>query len=201
MISPAAPFDRPAASPSLQVERASGLLCGVRQVPSPNCDDRPAGMAIDLIVIHCISLPPGQFGGPWIEALFTNTLNPDAHPYFQIIKDLRVSAHLLIQRGGELIQFVPFHRRAWQAGWSAFGGRAGCNDFAIGIELEGRNDVAYTDLQYLYLATVVKALIQAYPTITPERIVGHADIAPGRKTDPGCAFDWRRLREALGESE
>jgi AmpD protein len=156
-------------------------------------------MAIDLLVIHNISLPPGQFDGPWIDALFTNTLDPAIHPYFREILGFRVSAHLLIRRAGELIQYVPFHRRAWHAGRSSFAGRENCNDFSIGIELEGSDEVAYTDLQYQRLREIIKALRQTYPAITGERITGHSNIAPGRKTDPGSAFDWARLRGALEE--
>jgi AmpD protein len=184
----------------VKVDREKGLLCGVRLVLSPNCDERPAGAAIDLIVIHCISLPPGQFGGPWIEALFTNALDPNAHPYFREIQDSRVSAHLLIRRDGEITQYVPFQRRAWHAGQSSFAGRRGCNDFAIGIELEGSNEIAYTDFQYHQLTKIIAALMYTYSDIIPERIVGHADIAPGRKTDPGSAFHWQRLRSSLGEN-
>jgi len=199
MILPPAPSNSPlpAGSSALAVDREKGLLAGVRLVPSPNCDDRPPGMAIDLLVIHNISLPPGQFDGPWIDALFTNTLDPAIHPYFREIQGFRVSAHLLIRRAGELIQYVPFHRRAWHAGRSSFAGRENCNDFSIGIELEGSDEVAYTDLQYQRLREIIKALRQTYPAITGERITGHSNIAPGRKTDPGSAFDWARLRGAL----
>jgi AmpD protein len=184
----------------VKVDREKGLLRGVRQILSPNCDERPAGAAIDLIVIHCISLPPRQFGGPWIEALFTNTLDPNAHPYFREIQDSRVSAHLLIRRDGEITQYVPFQRRAWHAGQSSFAGQRGCNDFAIGIELEGSNEIAYTDFQYHQLTEIIATLMYTYPDIIPERIVGHADIAPGRKTDPGSAFNWQRLRGSLAKN-
>jgi len=179
------------------IEPASGLLPDARQLPSPNCDDRPPGTVIELVVIHCISLPPGQFGGPWIDALFTNTLDPAAHPFFQTIAHLRVSAHVLIRRNGELAQYVPFSRRAWHAGPSVFQGRAACNDFSVGIELEGADEIPYTGVQYERLAALIDALWRVYPAITPARVVGHADIAPGRKTDPGPAFDWPRLRCAL----
>ncbi|RUQ33768.1 MAG: 1,6-anhydro-N-acetylmuramyl-L-alanine amidase AmpD [Candidatus Competibacteraceae bacterium] len=182
----------------MRVDPVTGLLDAARYLPSPNCDERPAGMDIDLIVIHGISLPPGQFGGPWIDALFTNTLDPAAHPYFQTIASLRVSAHLLIRRDGDLTQYTPFQRRAWHAGVSEYAGRSRCNDFGIGIELEGVDRVPYTDHQYQRLAAVIPALRQAYPAIHPERLAGHADIAPGRKTDPGPAFDWVRLRRLLG---
>ena len=183
----------------MRVDRTSGLLDAATPRLSPHCDERPPGAAIDLLVIHGISLPPGQFGGTWIDALFTNTLDPTAHPYFQTIAGLRVSAHLLIRRDGELLQYVPFHRRAWHAGASCFAGRSRCNDFSIGVELEGTDDRPYDDRQYDRLATVIAALRQAYAALTPDRLVGHADIAPGRKTDPGPAFDWRRLRRLLGE--
>jgi AmpD protein len=143
-------------------------------------------------------LPPGEFGGPWIDALFSNTLNPAAHLFFQEISALKVSAHLLIRRDGELVQYVPFHRRAWHAGRSAFQGRERCNDFSIGVELEGADHVPYRDIQYECLKEVIMALKGAYPAITPERITGHAAIAPGRKSDPGPAFDWVRLWGLLG---
>lgn len=166
-------------------------------MPSPNCDDRPPDTIIDLIVIHGISLPPAEFGGPWIDALFTNTLDPAVHPFFRQIQGLQVSAHLLIRRDAEIVQYVPFQRRAWHAGRSSFRGRERCNDFSIGIELEGADTILFTDSQYRCLAEVITILQRTYPAITPERITGHADIAPGRKSDPGPAFDWRRLRALL----
>ncbi len=178
---------------SLQVDRQTGLILPARQVASPNWDERPAGAEIDLIVIHGISLPPGEYGGPWIDALFTNTLNPDAHPYFAEIHQLRVSSHLLIRRDGELVQYVPFHRRAWHAGVSQYEGRERCNDFSIGIELEGTDEEPYEAVQYARLAEVIAALEQAYPGIDRQRLAGHSDIAPGRKTDPGPAFHWPQL--------
>ena len=184
----------------MRIERASGLLDAARQRPSPNRDDRPAGLGVDLIVVHGISLPPGEFGGPWIDALFTNALDPDAHPSFQAIAGLRVSAHLLIRRDGELVQYVPFHRRAWHAGESHYAGRSRCNDFSVGLELEGADHLPYDDRQYPRLAAVIAALRTIYPTLTPDRLAGHADIAPGRKTDPGPAFDWARLRRLLGDA-
>jgi len=156
-------------------------------------------MAIDLLVLHNISLPPGEFGGPWIDQLFLNRLDPAAHPYFAEIAHLRVSAHLLIRRDGSLTQYVPFHRRAWHAGVSSFQGREGCNDFSIGIELEGSDHQPFAPAQYEVLAPVVAALRSAYPAITPDRIVGHSDIAPGRKSDPGPCFDWQRLRGMLAD--
>ena len=179
------------------VDTASGLISGARFVPSPHCDDRPPGAAVELLVIHGISLPPGEFGGPWIERLFLGTLPVDAHPYFAGIVALKVASHVLIRRDGELLQFVPFRRRAWHAGVSRFQGREACNDFSIGVEVEGTDDVPYEPVQYTRLAAVTLALMQAYPGITPAHIVGHSDIAPGRKTDPGPAFDWARYRDVL----
>ncbi|MBS1221904.1 MAG: N-acetylmuramyl-L-alanine amidase, negative regulator of AmpC, AmpD [Proteobacteria bacterium] len=184
----------------MRIDRTTGLLDAARQRPSPNHDERPEGVVVDLIVVHGISLPPGEFGGPWIEALFTNALDPAAHPYFQAIVGLRVSAHLLIRRSGELVQYVPFHRRAWHAGASCFAGRPCCNDFSIGIELEGADQVPYDDRQYARLATVILALHAAYPPLACGWLAGHADIAPGRKTDPGPAFDWARLHRLLGDA-
>lgn len=176
---------------------ASGRLHGVRYVASPNCDQRPDPADISLLVIHSISLPPQHYGGPWIEQLFTNRLDAAAHPYFEAVKDLRVSAHLLIRRRGGIVQFVPFVRRAWHAGLSRHEGRERCNDFSIGIELEGDDARPFTERQYQKLTAVTRLLLAAYPRITPARIVGHSEIAPGRKTDPGPRFDWRRLRESL----
>jgi AmpD protein len=181
----------------MRLDPSTGLLDGARQAPSPNCDARPANCDIDLLVIHNISLPPGEFGGPHIESLFLNALDPKAHPYFADICGMKVSAHLLIRRGGEILQFVPLHLRAWHAGESCFEGRTVCNDFSIGIELEGSDDHPYEREQYAALAEVARTLMAAYPGITPERIVGHSDIAPGRKTDPGPSFDWERLRSLL----
>lgn len=181
----------------MRVDLATGLLKVARQRLSPNSDERPEGVVADLIVIHGISLPPGEFGGPWIDALFMNQLDPAAHPYFAAIAELRVSAHVLIRRDGELVQYVPFQRRAWHAGASIYADRPRCNDFSIGIELEGADLTPYDDRQYPVLAAVIRALWAAYPTITPDRLAGHADIAPGRKTDPGPAFDWARLRSGL----
>lgn len=176
---------------------ASGWLPSARQVASPNCDERPDPADISLLVIHAISLPPDRYGGPWIEQLFTNQLDPTAHPYFETIKDLRVSAHLLIRRRGGVVQFVPFARRAWHAGASRHDGRERCNDFSIGIELEGSDTRAFTDRQYQQLIAVTRALLAAYPRLSRTAIVGHSDIAPGRKTDPGPYFDWTRYRAAL----
>jgi len=169
----------------------------VQQCPSPNHDKRPADTIIDLLVIHSISLPPGEFGGPWIDDFFLNRLDPSANPYFQGIYQLRVASHLLIRRDGEIIQYVPLPSRAWHAGQSTFLDRENCNDFSIGIELEGTDNIAYTDAQYQVLARISQQIMQIYPSITPERIVGHCDIAPGRKTDPGSAFNWERYHAML----
>lgn len=179
------------------IERPEGWLRGVRRRPSPNCDARPDPADISLLVIHNISLPPGQFGGPHVDELFTNRLDPGAHPYFATIHGLRVSAHLFVDRRGRVTQYVPFARRAWHAGASRFGGRERCNDFSIGIELEGTDDRPFTRRQYARLATLTRRILAAYPRITPERIAGHADIAPGRKTDPGPHFDWDAYRRAV----
>ncbi len=182
---------------SLQIEPATGLLARVRQVLSPNFDARPNGVAPDLIVVHGISLPAGEFGGPWIDHLFAGDLSPDAHPSFRETATLRVSAHAVIRRDGTITQFVPFGMRAWHAGQSQYQGRSGCNEFSIGIELEGTDVIPYTDEQYESLAALVRALLATYPTLSAERIAGHSDIAPGRKTDPGPAFDWQRWRNKL----
>ncbi len=179
------------------IEPAEGVLTGARQRPSPNQDERVDPDDISLLVVHNISLPPDRFGGPWIDALFTNTLDPAAHPYFETIKDLRVSAHLCIFRDGAVTQYVPFRRRAWHAGVSSFEGRERCNDFSIGIELEGCDSQPFTAKQYRSLVRVARLLMRAYPRITPRRIAGHSEIAPGRKTDPGPHFDWARFRGAL----
>lgn len=186
-------------SHNMRIIPGSGLLDAARFVPSPNCDLRPEPAEIGLLVIHNISLPPCEFGGPYIEALFTNCLDPTAHPFFQEIQGLEVSSHLLIRRDGELVQYVPFHLRAWHAGQSCFDGRGRCNDFSIGVELEGADEVPYEAAQYSRLVEVTRALMRAYPGITRERIVGHCDIAPGRKTDPGPAFEWARYFDALGQ--
>lgn len=175
----------------------NGWLSGARRVESPNSDERPAETEVSLLVVHGISLPPWQYGGNYIEQLFCNCLNPDEHPYFAEIADLRVSAHVLIRRDGEVVQFVSFNRRAWHAGVSCFEGRERCNDFSIGIELEGCDDEAYQSAQYSQLVDVTNSVMKAYPAITPARIAGHSDIAPGRKTDPGPAFDWDCFRQQL----
>ncbi|MFZ4701736.1 MAG: 1,6-anhydro-N-acetylmuramyl-L-alanine amidase AmpD [Candidatus Methylumidiphilus sp.] len=168
-------------------------------IPSPNCNDRINPDDISLIVVHCISLPPGEFGGEWIDRLFTNTLPADAHPYFGGIHHLRVAAHVLIRRDGAVTQYVPFHRRAFHAGISSYCGRETCNDFSIGIELEGTETIEYTQAQYDRLAAVIQTLLAHYPTLSREAITGHCDIAPGRKTDPGPSFDWGRLFCLLDE--
>jgi AmpD protein len=177
----------------MKIDLNTHLLTHTRHAPSPYCDARPENTAIDLLVIHSISLPPNQFGNHFIEEFFCGRLNPDLHPYFLTIKDLRVSAHLLIRRSGEIIQFVPFSKRAWHAGQSFFKDKTQCNDFSIGIELEGCDDLPFEPIQYQQLALVSQLLQQNYPAITRERIVGHSDIAPGRKTDPGPFFDWQHF--------
>ena len=169
----------------LHVDR-SGIVRAAAQIASPNCDARPAGVKITLLVIHSISLPPGEFGGPWIVELFTNRLNMNAHPHFATLANQRVSAHFLIRRDGSLAQFVSCAMRAWHAGASSWRGRERCNDFSIGVELEGADDVSYADLQYATLATLTRALRRRYRI---RDLAGHSDIAPGRKTDPGPAFD------------
>lgn len=176
---------------------AMGLVAGARTALSPNCDARPGSPAPELVVVHGISLPPGRFGGPWIERLFMNTLPPDHDPYFATIQHLRVSSHVLIARDGSLTQYVPFDRRAWHAGNSRWRGRDACNDFSVGVELEGADEVPYDERQYEALADLVAALQRAYPSLAEGWIAGHSDIAPGRKTDPGPAFDWRRLERAV----
>ena len=183
----------------LTIDPGTGLLAGVRQVLSPHCDARPAGTVPELLVVHGISLPPGEFGGPWIDRLFTGTLSPEAHPYFREIAATRVSAHALIRRDGAIVQYVPFGERAWHAGASQYRGRESCNDFSIGVELEGTDDTPYAEAQYQQLAALAAALLAAYASLSSEHIVGHSDIAPGRKTDPGAAFDWPRFRALLKE--
>lgn len=178
---------------------ADHWLRPARHCPSPNCNPRPAGEEIRLIVVHGISLPPGEFGGPWIDALFTNSLPAHVHPYFADIAGLAVSSHLLIRRDGEIVQYVPFDLRAWHAGKSVYQGRENCNDFSIGIELEGTDEQPYTDAQYEQLARVTALLQTRYPA-TYRHIAGHSDIAPGRKTDPGPAFVWARFQQILAAS-
>jgi len=174
-----------------------GWIREARCLPSPNFGPRPAGAEPELLVIHNISLPPGQFGGPFIEEFFCNCLDWEAHPFFAEIRGLEVSAHLLIRRDGEVVQFVSLLDRAWHAGQSCFDGRDNCNDFSVGIELEGCDDTPYSDEQYRALTALTHSLLQAFPGLSRERIAGHSDIAPGRKTDPGPAFDWPRYRAAL----
>lgn len=174
----------------------AGLLPAASYIPSPNCDDRPEGAVVDLLVVHNISLPPGQFGGPGIIDLFTNRLDPDAHPYYRQIADAKVSSHFLVRRDGEVVQFVPCARRAWHAGQSEWRGRNRCNDFSVGVELEGADDRPFADFQYAALARLARALLNAYPI---RDYVGHSDIAvpAGRKTDPGPHFEWTRFRSML----
>jgi AmpD protein len=174
-------------------------LSSVNRVDSPNFDDRPDPGDISLIVIHCISLPPGEFANGCIDQLFSNRLNPDDHPYFATIYQVKVSSHLLIKRSGDIVQYVPFDKRAWHAGQSCYKGRERCNDFSIGIELEGTESTPYTESQYKQLAAAVRCLLIAYPGLSKDRITGHSDIAPGRKTDPGNSFDWLQFYSLLGE--
>lgn len=181
----------------MRINANTGLLEGVRFVASPNFDARPQGMGIDVLVIHAISLPPGEFGGPGVEQLFCNQLDPGEHPYYREIHGQQVSAHLLIRRTGEIIQFVPFHERAWHAGESCCEGRTAVNDFSIGAELEGSDELPFEAVQYSALANVTKAIMAVHKSVTPRRIYGHSDIAPGRKTDPGPHFDWTRYLGTL----
>jgi N-acetyl-anhydromuramoyl-L-alanine amidase len=181
----------------LRIDLESGLMHGARQIASPNYDARPPGIEADLIVIHGISLPPGQFGGPWIDRLFTNTLPAEAHPYFAEVGPVRVSSHVVVMRDGAVTQYVKFTERAWHAGKSIYQGREACNDFSVGVELEGTDTLPYEAAQYAALAEVIAALCAAYPRLSPDRLVGHSDIAPGRKTDPGPAFDWTRARRLI----
>lgn len=175
-----------------------GWLQPCRHLLSPHQNPRPDA-EVSLLVIHGISLPLGEFGGPWIDQLFLGKLDPTAHPYFASLAGLQVSAHCLIRRDGELVQYVSFDQRAWHAGVSCFAGREACNDFAIGIELEGTDESGYTEAQYQCLVAVTRALQTHYPQITAERIVGHSDIAPGRKTDPGARFSWEHYRQLLAQ--
>jgi N-acetyl-anhydromuramoyl-L-alanine amidase len=181
----------------LSIDPVTGLLRLARQVLSPHCDARPAGMVPELIVVHGISLPPGEYGGPFIEQLFTGGLDPAAHPFFATIAELRVSAHVLVRRDGAPVQFVPFGMRAWHAGVSSWQGRSACNDFSVGIEMEGTDAGAYESAQYATLSALISALCLAYPGLARERVVGHSDIAPGRKSDPGASFEWQLLRDLL----
>jgi len=181
----------------LQMHPTKAWLAGVRYCPSPNFNLRPATTVIDMIVIHGISLPAGKFGGSYIDDLFCNKLNYQAHSSFQALQGLEVSSHILIHRTGEIVQYVGFDKRAWHAGKSTFQGQQNCNDFAIGIELEGTDILAYTNSQYQQLRNLILCLQAYYPAITTPRIVGHSEIAPQRKTDPGSVFDWPRLFQSL----
>lgn len=182
---------------SCEVDNETGWLSGARRCASPNADTRPRGVEPELIVVHGISLPPGQFGGPWIDRLFLNELPEGVDAELNSLRALRVSAHLLIRRDGGCVQYVPFHRRAWHAGVSTFAHRTGCNDFSVGIELEGTDEAPYCAVQYRVLARVCRAVQHRWPAITRDRIVGHSDIAPGRKSDPGESFEWSRLMREL----
>ena len=173
----------------------AGMCAGARWVPSPHCDARPEDDKVELVVIHNISLPPGEFGGKWIDDLLLGRLDPEAHAYFREIEGMRVSSHFLIRRDGELVQYVPCELRAWHAGQSSWQGRERCNDFSVGIELEGTDDVPFEDAQYETLAKVTKALYERYGNLP---LTGHSDIAPGRKTDPGPHFDWARYQALIG---
>jgi len=176
----------------MKINTTTGLLNDCRQCPSPNKDSRPENVTIDLIVVHSISLPPGQYGSNKIEHFFQNKLNKNDHPYFAEIHEMQVSSHVLIKRSGEIVQFVPFHERAWHAGQSNYNGRDRCNDFSIGIELEGTDTGPFEDEQYKQLSHLISVLKDAYPTIS-DNLTGHSDISPGRKKDPGTGFDWNRL--------
>jgi AmpD protein len=182
---------------NLKIDVNTGLIEGVRFVCSPNCDARAPESEVDVLVIHAISMPPGRFGGPDVERLFSNALDFDSDPFYREIEGLRVSAHVLIRRDGEIVQFVPLQARAWHAGESCCEGRTRVNDFSIGIELEGCDELPFEAVQYQVLSEVTRAIMRAYPAITPARIFGHSDIAHGRKTDPGPCFDWERYRRAL----
>ena len=175
-----------------------GWLRGARIVASPNFNQRPSGTAISLLVIHNISLPPGQYGGDHIEHFFTNQLDCTLDPFYKEIEGVAVSSHLFIKRTGEIIQFVPFTNRAWHAGRSVFESCEECNDYSIGIELEGTDDDPYTEAQYQSLTSITQSLMLEYPELNKDHIVGHSDISPGRKTDPGESFDWKKYFEALG---
>lgn len=180
----------------MQLDPSTGWFQGIRHCPSPNFNARPDG-EISLLVVHNISLPPGQFGTGRVQAFFQNRLATDEHPFFSEIADLQVSAHFFIERDGSLTQFVSCLDRAWHAGVSRFDGRDNCNDFSLGVEMEGTDDQPYTDSQYARLTELTRQLLDAYPAISAQRIRGHCDIAPGRKTDPGPAFDWSRLYATL----
>ena len=174
---------------------AGGIAAGARWVPSPHYDRRPEDARVELVVIHNISLPPGEYGGPWIDDLFLGRLDAEAHPYFREIAAMRVSSHFLVRRDGELVQYVPCELRAWHAGVSSWKGRSRCNDFSVGIELEGSDDVPFAEPQYETLAALTRALVVRYGAL---ELAGHSDVAPGRKTDPGPFFDWDRYRATAG---
>lgn len=181
----------------MNINLSTGRLDCADYIASPNCDERPDNIKAKLLIIHNISLPPNEFNGPYITQLFTNTLQASTHPFFEEIVHLRVSSHLLIRRNGDIIQYVPFHKRAWHAGVSSYKGESACNNFSIGIELEGADDIPYEAEQYAQLSAVTKTLLAAYPEMSAEDITGHCDIAPERKTDPGPAFDWNKYRKSL----
>lgn len=181
----------------MRINGVTGMIEGVRFVPSPNCDARPTGVKPEVLIIHAISLPPNQFGGPGIEQLFCNVLDAGEHPYYEQIHGLRVSAHALIRRDGSVVQFVPLHLRAWHAGKSECEGRSRVNDFSIGVELEGCDDLPFEEPQYRVLSELSERIMATYPAITPTRIYGHSDVSPGRKTDPGPHFEWSRYRSLL----
>ncbi|MGZ0018729.1 1,6-anhydro-N-acetylmuramyl-L-alanine amidase AmpD [Nitrosomonas sp. wSCUT-2] len=177
---------------------ATGLLDTAQFIASPNCDERPPGIDINLLVIHNISLPPDEFGGDGVIELFTNRIDPQAHPYYQSLQGLKVSAHIFIRRDGSLIQFVPCNQRAWHAGVSNWQGRERCNDFSVGVELEGSDTTSFTDAQYDVLIALTECLCHRYPI---QHIAGHSDIAPGRKTDPGPYFDWQRYTAGISHGD
>lgn len=181
----------------MKLNADTGLVQEARQLGTPNSDQRPDPGDISLLVIHGISLPPGQFGGSEVEQFFCNRLDCEVDPYFAQIQDLKVSSHFYIRRNGELVQFVPVNERAWHAGESCYKGRERCNDFSVGIELEGTDDTPYTDQQYSCLARLIQCLIDTCPGLNAQAIAGHSDISPGRKTDPGDNFDWPRLRQMI----
>jgi len=185
---------------SMNYDPDSGLIDVARYVASDNCDERPQGAGVETLIVHAISLPPGEFGGLGIEQLFCNSLDADEHPYYSEICELKVSAHLLVRRDGEVVQFVPLNQRAWHAGVSECLGRENVNDFSIGVELEGSDDAPFEDIQYERLAQLTNVIRQAFPAITPDNIYGHSDIAPGRKTDPGPHFDWQRFRALFSQT-
>jgi AmpD protein len=184
---------------TLSIDPGSGLAQGVPYLPSPHCDERPPGVGIDLLVIHAISLPAGEYGGPDVSALFCGTLDTACRADYAGLAGLRVSAHFFIRRDGQVVQFVPVYRRAWHAGVSRFAGRERCNDFSLGIELEGSDDDTFTPCQYRVLSALTRPLRELFPALRAEAIVGHSEIAPARKTDPGPHFDWARYRAALME--